>query len=277
MDADPIVRRMHYEGSRRWPLIGLPMGKFQHYCERICGGELPSAELRIHAAEVYLCCACAEGNKTALQVFEHEACDVVRCAVQRVHRDPEFVSETLQEFWKKLLVGPEPKVLDYRGRGPLQAWLRVAAVRLAIDRHRAERVIAGRETDLGDCLAEQDFGPESTLTRARFHTAFREALQHALAGLSHKERNLLRMHVVGLCSIDQIGRVYAVHRATAARWLEQIRERIWQAVRHDLELAGPPLTESEFQSVARVVGGELDLELSAFSADSSIQWSPPTR
>lgn len=277
MDADEVVRRMHHEACRRRPSIVVPLETFQRHCRRISGGEAPSAEMRTCAADIYLCCACAEGDKTALRVLEREADAVVRGAVQRVHRDPEFVAETLQEFWKKLLVGPDAKVLDYRGRGPLQAWLRVAAARLAIDRRRAERAVAGRETDLGECLAEQDFGPESILTQARFRAAFRQALQHATRGLSEKERNLLRMHIVGRCSIDQIGRAYNVHRATAARWLEQARERIWQTVRHELEMVGPPLTDSEFQSVARVMGGELDFEISALPADVLSQRSSSTR
>jgi RNA polymerase sigma-70 factor (ECF subfamily) len=212
----------------------------------------------------------------ALTIFEQEAEAVVRGAISRVHRDSEFVAETLQEFWKKLLVGPDAKVRDYRGQGPLQAWLRVAAARLALDRHRAARATSVRETDLGECLAEQAFGPESTLTRARFHVPFTDALRHAVVGLSQKDRNLLRMHVVGRCSIDQIGRAYNVHRATAARWLEHAKERILQSVRAELDLAGPRLTDSEFQSVARVVGGELELGISMFPSDAPLMGESST-
>jgi RNA polymerase sigma-70 factor, ECF subfamily len=271
MDAQDTLREMLAEGHQKWPSIRVTLEDYQRHCERICGDARPVEELRMHAADIYLCCACAHRDPVALGVFEREAAEVVRGAIARVHREREFVRETQQEFWKKLLAGPDAKVNDYCGRGPLQAWLRIAAARLALDRHRAERLVAGRETDLGDCLAEQAFGPESTLTRARFHVPFREALRHAIAGLTHKDRNLLRMHVVGRCSIDQIGRAYNVHRATAARWLEQAREHILQDIRAKLEIAGPHLTDSEFQSVARVVGGELGLEVSLFSSEVPLQ------
>lgn len=280
MNADTLVRSMYHEGSLRWSLIALPWDTFQRYCEELAEGRPLRPEVRSNAGDIYLCCACAAGNQAALIAFEREAHDLVHEAILRVHREPNFVAETQQEFWKKLLVGPGAKIRNYLGRGPLQVWLRVAATRLAIDRRRAECVAAGRETrdtELGECLAEQDFGPESSLTRARFYSAFREALQRAVLGLSKKERNLLRMHVLGHCSIDQIGRAYNVHRATAARWLEQVRERIGESVRQELELVGPPLTASEFRSVARVVGGDLDFELSAIQLDSTLQPSSPTR
>lgn len=271
MTTDALVRQLHAEGSLKWPSIAVDLETFQKYCARICEDSASADDLRAHASDVYLCCACICGNAAAMRLFEQEAYEVARGAIARVYRNPEFVRETLQDFWQKLLVGPEARIQGYRGRGPLQAWLRVAAARLAIDRQRAERNQASRETDLGECLAEQEFGPESTLMRERFHVPFRDALRKAVAQLTHKERNLLRMHIVGRCSIDQIGRAYRVHRATAARWLELARAHILESVRTELELRGNHLTDSEFRSVARVVGGDLELEVSA--AENSVRTS----
>lgn len=262
---------MYQEGRLKWPSISLALDAFVAYCHHISGGEGLSPQMRLYAADLYLCCACTLGNSEAARLFEQDAYDVVLGAISRICRDPEFVHETLQEFWKKLIVGPEAKVLHYRGRGPLQAWLRVAAIRLAIDRHRSERAVLGREVDLSECLAEREFAQETTLIRARFQVPFRDALRRAVAALSQKDRNLLRMHLLGRCSIDQIGRAYNVHRATAARWLEQAREHIVLFVRRDLELNGNRLTESEFYSIARVVRSELEFEIPSFSGDLSLQ------
>jgi RNA polymerase sigma-70 factor (ECF subfamily) len=262
MTARRILREMLAEARSRWPSISVTPEDYERFCTAICGNR-SLEELRAHAADLYLCCACAQQQTVALQVFEREAEAAVRGAIMRVCRDAEFVRETLQEFWKKLLSGPDAKVHDYRGRGPLQAWLRVAAARLAIDRSRAKQAIQVRETQLGDLVADQVFGPESTLTRVRFTDPFREALLASMAELSSKERNLLRMHVQGRCSIDQIGRAYGVHRATAARWLDHVKAHILQTVRTRLQLTQANLTDSEFQSVARVVGKDLELGLSA--------------
>ncbi|HMA91961.1 MAG TPA: sigma-70 family RNA polymerase sigma factor [Polyangiaceae bacterium] len=260
MTAQDDVREMYAEGQHQFPSLVVAEGAFQHYCERLSheGEQLNMA--REHAGELYLCCACSNGDLAAIRIFKHDADELVRCTIARFTRDSERTLDTLQEFWRKLLVGPDAKVNEYLGRGSLMAWLRICAARMAIDRQRSNRVLSERETDLGDCIADQAFGPESTLMRARFGEPFRAALRRALSSLSRKERNLLRMHVVGRCSIDQIGRAYNVHRATAARWLEQTREHILHSVRAELQMGGSRLTDSEFQSVARVVGGELELE-----------------
>lgn len=273
MPAQEVVRDMYDDGRERWSSLALAFEDFERYCARICDEDASIVKALPFASDIYLCCACSKGDAVAHTLFKSEAEEVVRGAIARVCREAEFVQEALQEFWKKLLVGEDAKVHDYRGRGPLLAWLRISAARLAIDRHRSVRVQAERETDLGDCLAEQAFGPESTLTRERFQEPFRAALKHAIVAMSQKDRNLLRMHVVGRCSIDQIGRAYNVHRATAARWLEQARERILLGVRTELEVVGPRLTDSEFQSVARVVGGELSLEISMFPGEVTTQGS----
>ena len=268
MTALDIVRQMHVEGQLRWPSITMRLDALWHHCQRIREDSSRLAKARTCAADVYLCCACANGDPVALAMFESESERVVRGAIARVNREPEFIADTLQEFWKKFLVGPDAKVRDYWGRAPLQAWSHLCATRLAIDRQRARRAELERETDLGEDLVEQVFDAESTLTRAQFYLPFRCALRHAIAGMTHKDRTLLRLHVVERCSIDQIGRAYNVHRATAARWLQRILADLLQSVRNEVATQGPHLTDSEFQSVARLVGGDLALDVSLFTRGS---------
>lgn len=277
MTAVEVVREMYAEGRGHWSELALSFEDFQKFCEKMREGDVHLVRARAYSTDVYLCCACALGNEAAQAVFKSEAEEVVRGAIVRVRAETDFVQETLQEFWKKMLVGTGARVGEYRGRGPLLAWMRISAARLAIDRNRAVRAVEAREADLGDCWTEQAFGPESTLTRARFHEPFRAALKHAIFAMPKKDRNVLRMHVVGRCSIDQIGRAYNVHRATAARWLEQARERILLGVRTELDAVGVRLSDSEFQSVARIVGGDLAREISMFRSEVSTQSPQVTR
>jgi RNA polymerase sigma-70 factor, ECF subfamily len=90
-------------------------------------------------------------------------------------------------------------------------------------------------------------------------------LRDAVSGLSRQERNVLRMHVTGHCSIDEIGRAYNVHRATAARWLDRTRTRIYEEVRRELCVKRANLTASEFKSLATMMGNELELSLTRSS------------
>jgi RNA polymerase sigma-70 factor (ECF subfamily) len=93
--------------------------------------------------------------------------------------------------------------------------------------------------------------------KAHQRAAFKAALQAALAGLGAKERNLLRMHLLHGLSIDEIGRAYQVHRATAARWLATTREALHRETRRLLR-ARLGLTDPEFDSVLRAVESQLD-------------------
>lgn len=276
MTAQGTLVEMHVEGQRRWPSIKLSIGDLRCHCERLCEYPEHWTKARDCAADVYLCCACGLGDPEAISLLQLQSEKLLRVAIARVHRGPDFVEDTLQEFWKKLLVGPDAKIRDYCGRGPLQAWLRLCVTRLAIDRQRSANAVAQRQTDLGDCLADQVFGPESSLTRARFYSPFRDALRAAVTQVTHKERHLLRMHVLERCSIDQISRAYNVHRATVARWLDGTREHILQSVRAQLELAGSHLTDDEFRSVARVLEGDLALDPSLFRSTTHLESTLPT-
>jgi RNA polymerase sigma-70 factor (ECF subfamily) len=120
-----------------------------------------------------------------------------------------------------------------------------------------------------EVAAAQVSSPELALIRARYGSALQEALSRAIARLSVQERNVLRMHVVGSCTIDQIGRAYGVHRATAARWLERTRAKIHRAAHGELCVRYPEVTESQFQSLARALGA--DLELSLFAQPNPVE------
>src|SRR6185503_4306039 len=98
--------------------------------------------------------------------------------------------DVMQELRAKLLLPPEPRILHYGGRGPLLAWIRVAASRLAIDLLRSVRDDVMREPRDLDGLERVDFGPEVQLLRAAYRESFQEAISAALAGLSPRDRNL---------------------------------------------------------------------------------------
>jgi RNA polymerase sigma-70 factor (ECF subfamily) len=265
MSGQDAVQQMFHDGQRRWPLVPLSFALFsEHYARALAasGDDTRPSE----AADLYLCCACAAAVPQALRAFESEGLSVARAAIARIDRSPDFVQETLQEVWDKLLLGKEAKVRLYSGRGPLKAWVRVTATRVALDRYRARGREAARQVELTERFAAVEASPEAFLTKARFGGAFQQALRDAVAALSKQERNVLRMHVAGQCSIDEIGRAYNVHRATAARWLDRSRSQIYEAVRQELCVRHNNLTASEFKSLATLMGSELELSLTGNSA-----------
>jgi RNA polymerase sigma-70 factor (ECF subfamily) len=251
------TRSMYLAGQRRWPLLAVSFEDFAaHYGKVAKGGEGLTPE----PTDLYLCCACVAAQPAALRSFEAYTGDVAETAIRRVYDDRDFVRDCLQELWNRILLGDHAKLRSYSGRGPLQAWVRVAATRVALDRRRADKRHVKREVQLSESLAAAEVSAEANLLKARFGRAFQEALRRAVARLSEQERNVLRMHVVGRCSIDEIGLAYDVHRATAARWIERARERIYGDVRREL-CVDHKLTASEFRSLATLLGAELELSL----------------
>lgn len=252
-----MLREMFLLGQRKWPALALDFAPFAEHCERVLGA---SNGLPLEPADLYLCCACARAQPAALRAFEAECWPGAEAAIRRVDGSDDFVRDTLQDLWGKLLLGEDAKIRSYSGRGPLQAWVRVAATRAALDRRRTNKRSNGRQVELTERLAAADVNLEATLLKAQFGHAFQDALRVSVAALSRQERNVLRMHVVGQCSIDEIGRVYNVHRATAARWIERARTKIYDEVLAAL-CARHKLTASEFHSLATLMGEELQLSL----------------
>jgi RNA polymerase sigma-70 factor (ECF subfamily) len=68
------------------------------------------------------------------------------------------------------------------------------------------------------------------------------------------------MHVVDGLGIDELGRIYNVHRATAARWLVRIREALFAGTRSALA-KHLDLGETEFASLVGVLLSRLDVSV----------------
>jgi RNA polymerase sigma-70 factor (ECF subfamily) len=152
-----------------------------------------------------------------------------------------------------------PRIAGYSGRGPLGAWVRVAALRTAIDLvRRREPTVDAQAVARAPA---PDVDPEAALLRARYQGEYETALRAALAMLTARDRSLLRMYFVDGLTVERIGVVYRVHRATVSRWIFAARS---QLLDETYRLLGERLrlSASEFASLAALVQSRLDLSLS---------------
>ena len=237
MQATDSGWRQAYEAGRSaWPAVTLGFDRFVAHAVEVAfplppaGGDLDAA----NAADLFLACACGDGDRPAIEALEDRYMGPTRASLKRIDTRPEFIDDVMQELRSKLLLPPEPRVLRYGGRGPLLAWIRVAASRIAIDLLRAVRDDVQRELRDPDALERVDFGPEVQLLRAAYRESFQDAVAAALAGLTPKDRNLLRRHLIARMTLEEIAGPYGVHPATIARRLMALREQIAVAVRDRL-------------------------------------------
>jgi RNA polymerase sigma-70 factor (ECF subfamily) len=136
----------------------------------------------------------------------------------------------------------------------------VVAVRTALDMRRARGQEEGGSSD-ADKVAALALDPETALLREQHRAPFQEALGAAMAALSARERNLLRLHFAEGWTLEQLATSYQVHRATVARWLAAGRAALVAGVGERLgDALG--MTAGEVQSVVRLLGSQIDVSLS---------------
>jgi RNA polymerase sigma-70 factor (ECF subfamily) len=234
------------DAQRAWPGVALTQGAFDDHLRRV--GWIDA--LPQYVSELYLCCACLQLDAQAWRHFEARYVSFIAHGVRKVCCDPHEVEEAVQVVRDKLGMGPRPKLASYTGRGPLGAWLQVVAVRTMLDRVRKTQAAAKIAAPLSDSTPSLESSIEGKLDRARFAGALGTSLKDALRSLSARERGVLRLHYVDGCNIDAIGGIYGVHRATVARWLANMRERLRGQIRASLS-PRIALTDSELGDVTR--------------------------
>ncbi|MFT3706948.1 MAG: sigma-70 family RNA polymerase sigma factor [Archangium sp.] len=175
-------------------------------------------------SDLQLASAALSGDASALRRLDELLANIGDW-VSRLSLSAAEIDELTQRIRELLLVGSAPKLKEYAGKGPLGAWLRVLAVRLAMrDKARAQPTENVDDTTLAT-LGSQS--PEHQLARARWQAIFDEALKASFGALSDEQRTLFRLQFRQGLTLDQIATVLQVHRATVARRISEAREKLW--------------------------------------------------
>jgi len=225
---------------------------------------LPTTELReARAADLYLACACASGDAAAVAAFDDCYSDVIDNTLRGYRRATHELDELAQRVRVRLLVadGERPPIIEqYAGRGELGSFVRVIASRTALMFLRDERdpsAVGGK--DLIATVADE-VDVELAHLKHLYREHFRKALEIAIGQLEARQRTLLRYHLCDRLAIDQIGAIYRVHRATAARWLAHARACLVRTVHDELgkQLAVSP---RELEDILHLVQSHLDVTI----------------
>lgn len=253
------------DGRAAWPALPLSDEELLRYlADRIPeGASLPGALDSLHAADLYLACACALGKPRALESFERHCLSDLAAVLSRFSTSPEFLDEVRQAVRERLFVfrpGAHARIEDYGGRGALAGWVRVVAVRLAVDllRQRGKQPAAADDDVIQSLAISAD--SELQVLAERYRGEVKAAFQEAFAALSAAERNLLRLHYLDGLTIDEIAAMKRVHRSTAARRIVRCCEQV-AARTHRLLVERLGIEASQVESVMRLLRSHLDLSL----------------
>lgn len=216
-----------------------------------------AADLPCHAVEeLFVAWAAARGVPPAVASLERDYL-VPACAAVK-STDPAELTQTVRV---RLLVGDAerpPRIAQYSGRGPLLAWVRMTATRVAIDLARRR----GAEQRVSEELAHAStpFDPELDYLKSRYAEPFRRALEQALSALSERDATLIKLAYLEDVAPSAMARIHGVSTRTVQRWIEGAREAVLDGARRIL---GETLNldPAELDGLMRLARSQLNVTL----------------
>jgi RNA polymerase sigma-70 factor (ECF subfamily) len=266
LDDDEITRA-HREGRALWSEVDLPLPVYLAHVRQRATGATSDLEL----TDLYLACACLHGVPNAVERTLAAHAETLDAVARRLGLSPESRDDLRQILGERLFVGGDgapPRIEQYTGSGTLRSWLKAVATRIALDLvRRSPRDQPANDDTLDErliaCIADP---PDVRLQKESDRRHLRLALTSAFAELEQQEKNLLRYALLDDLGIDELARIYAIHRATAARRLVAARDRLATGARRWLQ-ANLRLDASACASLVREGLSQVDLTLGTTTND----------
>ncbi|MCE9669931.1 RNA polymerase subunit sigma-70 [Myxococcus stipitatus] len=254
----------HVDTARAaWPTLRLSPEDFaRHLVRHLPVGKAAEMLRVLHAADLYLACACTTGEPLALRAFEQHILRFIPARLGAL--SPSMVEEVLQVLRERLLVGSEqapPRIGSYGGRGPLLTWVGITAARIAgelVERNGREVLVTEPPEAFARMLATGN--PEHEVLREDTRQLLGEVLRKVVATLPEQERALLRLHHFHGFTMDRLALMYGDSRSGVARKVAHARERLLKRVHAELatRMKQDPST---LESLLGLVRSQLDLSI----------------
>jgi RNA polymerase sigma-70 factor len=200
------------------------------------------------------------GDAAAVRAIDAIVRAAAANAARRLSGDHALADEIAQRISERMWLGRdggEPAIRSYTGEAPLAAWLRIIAYRAGVDLRRDSEATGDDE------LVERLAGatePHLTMLRATYLAAFKRSVKAAFAALSLHDRDLVRRHYLDGLTLASIAQLHGTHRATTARQLAWIRQRLVDETRRALRDELSPC--SDLDEVLQLIGSKLEVTLS---------------
>jgi RNA polymerase sigma-70 factor (ECF subfamily) len=254
-----------YEVARAaYPALAIEPERFAgELARRLGAAATPGVLAGIRADHVYLAIACAAADDQAIRAFEAEFHAEIETTGARMRARADQIDEVRSYLRRTLFVnepGRPAALSEFTGRGDLRSYLRVIATReLVRVISKGRRQVGISDEAMLDLLSPIN-DPELDYLRERYRSDVDAAMRAALVGLGEEARAYLRYSLIDGWSVDRIGALYGVHRATAARRVAAAREELAVAIRKELATR-LQISVDEVDSIVRLVQSRIDLSL----------------
>jgi len=258
-----MLAALYARGRRAHPALSLAATTFAAHLAG-CGACVTDDPGEDEVADLFLAAAALDGDAPAVDELRRRCWPAALRYLRRFDARAAELDDLAQELWNALLIvrdGGAPKLASYSGRGPLPAFVGIAAQRIAMNRLRHEETEA-RVTERAAAEMRALAGDaELVFIKQRYRDCFQAALGDALRALDDRTRVVLRMHLVDGLSVERIGKAYGVSQSTVSRWLAKGRDSVARETRR-LLAEQTRMSESEFDSLWPLVASQLDLSMS---------------
>ncbi|MGE0869065.1 MAG: hypothetical protein AB7P03_10890 [Kofleriaceae bacterium] len=184
----------------------------------------------VHRDDWALAWAAAAGDREACTQLEAGALARARIHLRGRGFADWIADEAIQQTRIALLVsdhGRTPGIGRYAGTGPLAAFVRVVAVRFALKAMPSH----GDQAILDQLDHAATPAPELAALKTTYGALVREVVLDAWHALPAHDRFVLSLELHGRMSIENIAKLYAIHRVSAARKLAASRAVLLDGVR----------------------------------------------
>lgn len=267
-DLESTLGEVVASARSAWPAVELDSALFVRYLAERGEADVDprDALIKLKSDDLYLACACAFARDDGLRAFEETFVKDLERVVPNI--DEATPDEVMQIVRTQLFSPESTKIREYSGRGSLRSWLRIVATRVALQLRRKKRPEAPSDDQVFDALPTPEWDPELGMMKRKYRNELKESFAEAFGALDRRERNLLRQHLLDGLSIDALGALYQVHRATAARWVSAAREKVLKEAKKSLR-KNLGINDDEFRSIVRLVRSQMDLSLHRLLQDTS--------
>jgi RNA polymerase sigma-70 factor (ECF subfamily) len=252
---------LYERGRAAHPKLAVSEAAFGKALARAKASPSFTAPDALAVADLYLACACAEGARGAAAAFERRFAKTIRRAASRVLPTRDEREEAEQRARQEILTGVDgaaPRIVEYLGNGPLDAWISVAAIRVAISLGRsesAERRLRAR------ALAEATgVDGERLLKNEDIRREIEPAVSAALGRLPSRDRLILGLFLVSGMTLQAIGKSLGITHQAVSKHLAKSRDAILADIRGTVA-ERLKISTDELMSIMRLVASQLDASI----------------
>ncbi len=260
-----VLLPMITAAEERWPDLKVNTRAFSSFLLARRPVDAPPGSFEwlagLHVVDLWLTSASLAGDPRAIAMLEEVSGPIAREVASRHKWCSSHPDDVRRGLLRALLVAESdktPKLAQYSGRGPLTSFLRVCAIRMALNEENAGARLAPLD-DVG--LAERAIGSggDEELNRLKdiYRPVFETVVQEVLADRDARDRNLLRLHHLERLPCERIAALYKVHTSTVWRWIEKAHRELRSEILRRLALRlGTEIPEAE--SILRLVWSHID-------------------